>query len=160
MDLGRIAIGLGIVVVLVPTLAVAWKNGSLPLPEKVPPQVLEAPAMPEPDNGLAVALGDARAGDPVVAKAAGAAPGEHVWFLMGTEAGLNSCTGAFGQNCEGIHDFIIADRVAADDLGQAYLRWVVPRNMSGELYVQVGVVRGPGGAESIMSQLATTALVP
>lgn len=113
---------------------------------------------PEPDDrhGIAVSVGEAITGQLVEAKAAGASPGEHIWFLFGTKNGPDACSGNFGSACETIADYEIADRIEADANGHASATWRVPRNYEGPVYVQAGVVRGHAGDESVLSQTVHT----
>jgi hypothetical protein len=113
---------------------------------------------PEPDdaNGIAVTLGEAISGQLVEARAAGASPGEHVWFLFGTKNGLDACSGNFGAACETIAGYEIADRVEADADGRATASWRVPRDYQGPVYAQAGVVRGHAGDESVLSSTVHT----
>lgn len=112
--------------------------------------------LPNAEHGIAASLGKAVSGELVHARAAGASPGEHVWFLFGTEPGMDACTGNFGARCEAIADFQIADRVPASDQGLAETHWRVPAGHIGPVYVQVGVVRGHRGDESLLSEAIST----
>ncbi len=120
---------------------------------------LPAPVVPTGiEDGIAMAATQRKAGGHVTIVAEGAAPGEEVWLLVGRVAGLDSCSGAFGGQCEGINNFVVAERGAATAQGQVEFSWRPPHGAVGELYVQVGVIRGLGGEESLMSGVISTRL--
>ena len=83
----------------------------------------------------------------------GAARNERVWILVGTRPGVAGCSGRFGNQCEAIADFRVMGSVAADTRGIATWTGRVPRDHSGMLMVQAGVMRGPGGSESMLSNV-------
>ena len=83
----------------------------------------------------------------------GAARNERVWVLVGTTAGVAGCSGRFGNLCEAIADFRVMGSVQADIHGMATWTGKVPHDHQGMLLVQAGVMRGPGGMESVLSNV-------
>lgn len=98
------------------------------------------------------------AGQPVEVQVTGANPGENVIFVRGAGPGL-FCPPALGGACLELAAPTILAQVRADASGTASYRATLPTTMpSGvRIAIQAAVVRGPGGAASLVSDAFFTA---
>jgi hypothetical protein len=125
----------------------------------------EPPAPPPPESPLSMSADELneyplrlkvsalQRGGAFTAVIEGAARNERVWVLVGTRPGVSGCSGQFGTACEAIADFRVMGSVLADTAGVATWKGRVPRDHAGMLLVQAGVMRGPGGSESVLSNV-------
>ena len=153
-------------VIVLATLGLAylsWTN----FMSKQPAQVIAntPPPPPPPDKPLSISaeeleeyplrlkVSSMQRGASFTAIVEGAARNERVWVLVGTTPGVSGCSGRFGDQCEAISDFRVMGSVQADTRGIATWTGRVPRDHFGSLLVQAGVMRGPGGSESMLSNV-------
>jgi hypothetical protein len=142
---------------------VSYTNTNAAKPEQVvqhEPPAADAPTEPMSISSeelaeypLRLKVSKMRRGGSFTAIVEGAARNERVWILVGTRPGVGGCSGRFGSACEAIADFRVMGSVTADTRGIATWTGRVPRDHDGMLLVQTGVMRGPGGSESVLSNV-------
>jgi hypothetical protein len=156
---------LALIVILV-SVGLAWLSYTKLAAQK-PEQVVqyEPPPPPAPEEPLSISAEELseyplrlkvsrlQKGGAFSAVVEGAARNERVWVLVGTRPGVSGCSGQFGTACEAIADFRVMGSVLADTEGVATWKGRVPRDHNGMLLVQAGVMRGPGGSESVLSNV-------
>lgn len=88
--------------------------------------------------------------------AAGAQPGETVWFLGSLASGAGPCPALLGGQCLDLLQPQILGSAVADATGSAVLQVRVPAGIGGRTaYVQAAIRRGAGGVDSVVTPLAS-----
>ncbi|MCB9689505.1 MAG: hypothetical protein H6738_22350 [Alphaproteobacteria bacterium] len=92
------------------------------------------------------------AGFPTNLAAAGAQPGETVWFLGSLATGAGPCPALLGGQCLDLLQPQVLGSAVADANGSAVLQVLVPAGISGQTaYVQAAIRRGAGGVDSVVA---------
>ncbi|MCA9489691.1 MAG: hypothetical protein KC621_07195 [Myxococcales bacterium] len=96
------------------------------------------------------------AGSPTNLAAAGAQPGETVWFLGSLSSGAGPCPALLGGQCLDLVQPQLLGSAVADASGGAVLNVGVPAGISGRtVYVQAAIRRGVNGVDSVVTPLAS-----